>query len=457
MKRMLLLLIPVVLFAQVEVDTIIRLGASPNRGYFIPELNKLYLTTQRSLIALDCSTYQANVIPIGDRTDIFAYRPLGSKLYVGPTHGLFVIDATADTIITQLHPPGEHANSILYIPSRDRLYIGGPYGMSVVDCATDSIIKVIHSPVPGYTTMYQVSYDSVGDRIWVYTGNYWQGQPYFVVYDSTDSLLRVLPDTIKCWPTRIFFCSQMRKGYYTNADDADGYPGVVDAKNLRIIKSFPFYAYPEGVGASPLAVNTRNCKVYIPGWDSNYNNVLCVIDCSTDSVLKWFRLPTIGGIEGGVWWVPWSNRVYASTIMERFLVVDCATDSIIIPNLILPGQQWAPWDIEIDPIRQRIFVIGADTTAVYVLRDVVPGVDEHKRAKFNTPHSTLNATIIHNVLVLEGREKGAGSSLCLLDVTGRKVLDLKPGENNVRALVPGVYFIKNRLTDAKAARVVITR
>ena len=30
----------------------------------------------------------------------------------------------------------------------------------------------------------------------------------------------------------------------------------------------------------------------------------------------------------------------------------------------------------------------------------------------------------------------------LLDITGRKVLDLRPGANDVRALAPGVYFLR---------------
>ena len=30
----------------------------------------------------------------------------------------------------------------------------------------------------------------------------------------------------------------------------------------------------------------------------------------------------------------------------------------------------------------------------------------------------------------------------LLDISGRKVLDLRPGKNDVRALAPGVYFAR---------------
>jgi hypothetical protein len=46
----------------------------------------------------------------------------------------------------------------------------------------------------------------------------------------------------------------------------------------------------------------------------------------------------------------------------------------------------------------------------------------------------------------------------LLDVSGRKVLDLHPGANDVRALAPGVYFVHEAQTQAQAIRkVVVTR
>jgi hypothetical protein len=46
----------------------------------------------------------------------------------------------------------------------------------------------------------------------------------------------------------------------------------------------------------------------------------------------------------------------------------------------------------------------------------------------------------------------------LLDVSGRKVLDLRPGANDVRALAPGVYFVREAQAQAQAIRkVVVTR
>ncbi|OYD15942.1 hypothetical protein CH330_04245 [candidate division WOR-3 bacterium JGI_Cruoil_03_51_56] len=54
-----------------------------------------------------------------------------------------------------------------------------------------------------------------------------------------------------------------------------------------------------------------------------------------------------------------------------------------------------------------------------------------------------------------GGERSAASAM-LLDITGRKVMELHAGANDIRHLAPGVYFIRNEAT-AKSAKVVIQR
>ncbi len=51
-----------------------------------------------------------------------------------------------------------------------------------------------------------------------------------------------------------------------------------------------------------------------------------------------------------------------------------------------------------------------------------------------------SATVVRGVLFLAERPRSSTSFL--MDVSGRKVLDLRPGANDVRALVPGVYFVQ---------------
>jgi hypothetical protein len=81
----------------------------------------------------------------------------------------------------------------------------------------------------------------------------------------------------------------------------------------------------------------------------------------------------------------------------------------------------------------------------------------------NDGRGTMNAgpTVVRGVLSLplaSGVERLA--SCVLLDATGRKVLQLKPGANDVRALAPGVYFVKEAQAQAQeksVRKVIITK
>ena len=71
----------------------------------------------------------------------------------------------------------------------------------------------------------------------------------------------------------------------------------------------------------------------------------------------------------------------------------------------------------------------------------VIGIEETPNAEVRKPNR--GATIIRGVLVL-GRVASRQNTAYraeLLDINGRKVLDLRPGANDVRSLAPGVYFV----------------
>jgi hypothetical protein len=53
------------------------------------------------------------------------------------------------------------------------------------------------------------------------------------------------------------------------------------------------------------------------------------------------------------------------------------------------------------------------------------------------------STIVRGLLNLQSTISYLQSEIVLLDATGRKVMDLQPGENDVRHLAPGVYFIRS--------------
>jgi hypothetical protein len=71
------------------------------------------------------------------------------------------------------------------------------------------------------------------------------------------------------------------------------------------------------------------------------------------------------------------------------------------------------------------------------------------------------ATFVHGVLFLPETTSLKPQAARLLDISGRKVLDLRPGANDVRALAPGVYFVRQASGAEREAscvtKIVVTR
>jgi hypothetical protein len=87
------------------------------------------------------------------------------------------------------------------------------------------------------------------------------------------------------------------------------------------------------------------------------------------------------------------------------------------------------------------------------------GVEESSKPQ--APSLKPAVTIVHGVLMLGAVDsrQNTGYRVELLDVSGRKVLDLHPGPNDVRSLSPGAYFVRlgpNR-KDTRLTKLVVTR
>jgi aminopeptidase N len=71
---------------------------------------------------------------------------------------------------------------------------------------------------------------------------------------------------------------------------------------------------------------------------------------------------------------------------------------------------------------------------------VTAGIEEREKSEERRVKG--GATVIRGVLNLQSAIYNLQSEIALLDVTGRKVLDLKSGANDVSSLSPGVYFAR---------------
>ena len=94
--------------------------------------------------------------------------------------------------------------------------------------------------------------------------------------------------------------------------------------------------------------------------------------------------------------------------------------------------------------QNRVYVATWYRSSISVLRDTGGIVGLEGSFEPQAASRRPMPTIIRGVLVLgavDGRQKAADRAI-LLDAAGRKVLDLKPGANDVRHLAPGVYFCR---------------
>jgi hypothetical protein len=100
---------------------------------------------------------------------------------------------------------------------------------------------------------------------------------------------------------------------------------------------------------------------------------------------------------------------------------------------------------------------------VYYLRGLMQGSSAIEFSpSSHTPRPDLSATIVSGVLSLPEASSPKPQAASLMDISGRKVRDLYYGANDVRALAPGVYFIREGLGIrgeglGKTRKVVVTR
>ena len=477
MKRLLLLLVPVVLLAQIEVDTVVHLPSFIMNGFFIPELNKLYLVGCYEHDLLDCSTYQVLARIPRSYDNSYGYCSWNwrrQKLYVGfnpAPDSLVVIDMGADSLVTTIPRSGMGS---AYVASTDRLYRGAAEGLVALDCATDTVVCTIPAPVSGYG-FYYPAWDSVGNKLYVSIGG-WGLPPKVAVYDcATDSLTTVINIPSPYRAHAMHFDHLYRKAYYS-VDGMAGQAGVIDTRSDTVIRAFPFHSNP--LFNTGVALNTKDHKAYFLGNDSIYDdNKLYVIDCATDSIVRKLTLPRASRPVDFVRWIPWSNRVYLTRMSAPthqdlgMYVVDCNTDSIIVSNLILG--YWPPYDFQIDPIRERVFAIGCESTSVHVLRDVEGGMAEEPASTGPALASGLQVQMTSGGFDLNySIASPCRVNLSVYDLMGREVIQLVAEEQSAgqhcevwdrrdysgSALARGVYFVRldaSGSTDVKKA--VVTR
>jgi len=226
-------------------------------------------------------------------------------------------------------------------------------------------------------------------------------------------------------------------------------------------------------GSYPVALcyNPTDNKVYCANKGSHS---VTVIDGATDSVLATVRT---GSSPCALCYDSTYNKVYCANKSDSSVtVIDGTTNAVVVTI----GVRSQPTALAWNPVQSRVYVANFLSSSISVLRDSSSYVDMQESFRPLPASPRPLPTIVRGVLVLPGdatsengdspperlRSTRRGTvpifRAALLDISGRKVMDLTLGANDVRALAPGVYFLREGLGTrgeglGKTRKIVMTR
>jgi YVTN family beta-propeller protein len=407
------------------IDTI-GVSPAPSDLLWVPELNKLYVATQveHRIHVIDCDANRVvATLPGRGAYNHLAYSPASNKVYCSvysiaerlDSSVVIVIDGSSNQILTEV-VTGPSATRLFWYPDSNWMYCARYRSISVIDCETDSIITTIP--------------DLEG--------------PSEMVLNPTNNSIYVAHGSPPAPPFELL---------------------VINAPAHRIRKRLPLNGWPY-----PVAWNSEKNEVYVGVVEEGE---VCVVDCRTDSIAATIATPGAGYLVDIVW-NHVDDKLYCPDIIANAVyIIDVPTRQV---SGTLPIRSW-PLELAWDPVANRTYVPTWEGSNVTVLRGGPPAIAGPAETAKARP---VGQTIVRDMLWLpldmthfgSGNralpQAGAGSPAhrvprpALLDITGRQVMSLQPGENDIRHIAPGVYFVRRPETEDRkprsaARKVVIQR
>jgi DNA-binding beta-propeller fold protein YncE len=384
----------------------------------------------------------------GRPVEVF-YNPADNKLYCLQERARtgVVFDAAAETVIATVEAPYAPYKTFVS-PRRDWVYFIGFYGdVIVVDGRADSTVARI---VLG-DEVCDVAYNSANDKI------------YFVLYDGGLAVLDCSTNTVVTRPLRYpsegGVCYNSRNNRVYVACHTAGRILVFDGQSDSVLGETRV-----GPGPLYLCYNPLRNEVYcvIDGHYPSYDSVVRVLDCDADTVVA----TLVTGVHTiAPTYNPAGDKVYCLRNFGNLMslaVIDCEEKRLVADLPLM----YDNIEMEVDTVRNVTYVNWREGFLLTVIADsdyvgLAAGSGTHARQR-------SQPTIVRGVLLFEarGERRDARGEMReargeLLDISGRRVLDLKPGANDVSGLSPGVYFVREPSAVSRepsaVTKVVLTR
>jgi len=389
----------------------------PGEPLYVPARNRVYCVDELagSILVIDGERNRLlGKRLVGVSPDGLEYCSQGGKAYCADAMvaGLSVIGGDSDTVIGRIPDP-RLGRPMSYVAGTGRLYCRcGDSALAAIDVGADTVLRT-KAIGHGFDVLLA---DPVRSRL-------------FAAHQRSDTIMVVdaLGDSVAA--KIVIGAQSIGYGFSPTQNrlycfGMQGGVTVVDCSTYQVV----------GHIATPLGAYST---WWNPVSDKLYNAVggfcFTVIDCRSNSVSAYLQ---VGDGAGYVAFDTVSNRVYCPC-RDRLPVADGVGDTIVA-SLPVSGSGELVWN----PAYRRMHVISSEST-ITVVRDTTTGIQEGvwSAARPQKPQPT----IVRKVLMLGAVDsrQNTGYRADLLDITGRKVLNLLPGANDVRRLAPGVYFVRS--------------
>jgi hypothetical protein len=297
--------------------------------------------------------------------------------------------------------------------------------LAVIDCRYDSVTKTIPIPTLDAWSMCFVTYDKL------YVGG-----------DGAVSIVDCVADTlIRSYSFVLSRLARGREGKRVHCWRPSALCTLDPAGDTMVVD------VPSGkLGGQDLLYAPSVNKVYCAD-PAGLEECVFVADGETDSVIAVVPLhwPVALGYDSA------SGLIYCGqTYDSAVTLIDSRTDSVVgTLNVDLYANEFVTV-----PTHNRVYVGGFGNSFIPVIRTDPPGVGE-------APQHSERQKLIPPTLVSGSTPLIMHAPSVLLDAAGRRVKVLTAGANDVRALAPGIYFVRGPVTEDgrpdAVQKVVVTR
>jgi DNA-binding beta-propeller fold protein YncE len=314
--------------------------------------------------------------------------------------------------------------SPIWDAASNRLYINcfAEDHVAVLDCRTDSIIDEIHVREPVGLTI-----NTLRRKLYVHS---WANSSLAVIDLVTNSVMTYVRPGSDVYAS--CYVAAVDK-YYCNGE---GGLAAVDGATDSIVRQIPL---PQGFATTAMEGVEPESLVMVAAFSGNSDSVFTV-DARGDSV----RCAVTVRAPFALVYSPYSNVLYCTNGRNSNNLSVVSADGSRVLSYVAVGE--GPQSLLVCPAHERLYVgHGGMTTKIYVVRDRVGLSEAAPRAVDKSDPAAVLASDVYEHL--------GPTPAILLDASGRRAADVRPGRNDVTGLAPGVYFI--RTADAAPVRRVV--